>query len=232
VLKLRINISDLPELNSIHIPGKFSPYQVNGVLLIRIPVYEFYCAYDDLNELFCYVGKNNIKGSLDDHEINPVKFLLQIRNSISSCVYQREKADQDHCNYIGDNRCCGCRLITNILLYNSGTGNYQKSRKYWYNYGKFNKMGEWEINKDEIYNRVIDYAKKNLLELCPHFCRETIRDFIYKDLPDVILLDNYNYRLHYTETYEKGKRVLKAVNISLEKLNPSSSGVDLGPAEI
>ncbi len=105
-----------------------------------------------------------------------------------------------------------CKKLTNILFQESGSGDYKSNDRYWYNFGKFNGKNEWVIDKSGIFDRLIQFAEINGLHVCPHFNEKEVRQAIDR-LPSKIIPDDVNYRVHFTDFYDKGKKLKFPENI-------------------
>ena len=105
-----------------------------------------------------------------------------------------------------------CKKITNILFLESGDGDYENNQRYWYNYGKFNSKNEWVIDKSGIYKKLIHFAERNALNLCPYFRAEKVKAAV-DQLRSKIVPDDLTFRVHYTDMYEGGEHLKFPDNI-------------------
>ena len=189
--------------------------QQGDAIIITLTGTQLLFAYKDLLDLLAIISKwTGCKGEFNGKEVDAYRFLLHQYNSIRECsMSMYEHKAEDHCWINPDRPGWGCKFLDAIHPSNVGTG-YNVRHKHWYNYGEFNDSGQWIINKDTIFKKLKGQAEAKGLECCPFFEIDKLKRLVYEDLPDEILIDNVNYRVHYTQFYERGISVFKATNIT------------------
>ena len=103
-------------------------------------------------------------------------------------------------------------MINNILYLLLGDGKYDWNEKYWYNFGRFDEKNEWIIDKDRLYQRLIEYAEGEGVDVCSYFNAEWVRKAVDK-LPSRIIPDDKEFRIYYEGEYFKGEQIKVPVNI-------------------
>lgn len=183
--------------------------------ILEIPEYALLNAYHDLFQLVQLIGKwKGVTTTFRDNKVNLYRFIFTQYNQVATCGVEKIKSfEESYCLQQGDHQTFGCRKINSILLTNSGSGYYERSGRYWYNYGVFNQQGIWEIDKSRIMVRIMNEVEEKALDVCPFFDIEAVMHRINKDLPAFIIPDNYNYRLHYEKQFVNGAEIYQAVNI-------------------
>jgi len=84
--------------------------------------------------------------------------------------------------------------------------------KHWYNFGRFDEKNDWIIDKDRLYQKLMEFVEEKGLNVCPFFKAKWVRQAVDK-LPSRIAPDDQEFRIYYEEEYYKGKRVEVPVNI-------------------
>jgi hypothetical protein len=187
----------------------------SGGVVLSVPEHKLLNSYNSLFQLTELIGQwKSVSASFRGKKVPLYRFIYLIYRNISECGAEKTNSkEKEYCNSRYDVPSWGCRLIESLLLYNTGSGNYEHSGIYWYNYGFFDDSGMWIIDKDRIYSRIMKEVEGKALDVCPYFSIAAIEQIVFRDLPDFIIPDNYSYRLHYETVYEGGREIIKAVNI-------------------
>lgn len=83
--------------------------------------------------------------------------------------------------------------MNSFAAYSYGSGTYQRSNRFWYNFGDFNKnCDEWMINKKLIHEKLDNEAVSKCLVLCPFFDMQIVKKII-AELPDGIYVDGISF---------------------------------------
>lgn len=146
-------------------------------------------------------GWTHTKATYKGNRVATVNFVFRIWQEICECSLQRR-----------DGPGWRCHRINKLLRYGTDPGDYEKSNRYWYNYGEFDDTGLWHINKKMIYDVLMKQVEERAIDSCPFFCNKRLWELV-QNLPEIIRVDNANYQLHYIREYEDGRRVMKPVNI-------------------
>lgn len=180
-------------------------------MVLKIPESKLMKAYDRLMSLFGVVGRwSSLRATFKGRDVDPYRFILNM-HFIMDCARERS-FNPDHCWLYADEQGWGCRMINNILYLLLGDGKYAWNEKYWYNFGGFDEKNEWIIDKDIVYQRLIEYAEGEGLDVCSYFNAEWVRKAVDK-LPSRIVPDDKEFRIYYEEEYFKGERIKVPVNI-------------------
>ena len=135
---------------------------------LEIPDNQILDAYDFLGPLFEIIQNWSSTGATyNGAEVEPYPFILYM-HFVKECA---EASDLEPKNCWLSEDCSGwtCKKLTNILYVESGSGEYERNDRYWYNFGKFNSKNEWVIDKSGIFNRLIYFAEINGLNVCSIF---------------------------------------------------------------
>src|SRR5690606_6756529 len=114
---------------------------------------------------------------------------------ISECADMRTD-DTKHCHINMDTFGWGCKKIDFISYNLTGNGMYRDNRRYWYNYGHFNTLGRWIIDKELIKTRLVQYGREKALYLCPFYDELNIARAV-DQLPDFIVPDNVTFKVQF-----------------------------------
>jgi hypothetical protein len=167
----------------------------NGNMVITIPDYELLRAYEYVWPLLQIIQNwKTVAGDYNGKKVNPFKFLYPLWRTVGECGAQKNNTwDTRHCWQDNDHRGWGCKHLNSFSAYNYGSGAYQCSNRFWYNFGEFNKRGdEWMINKRLLNEKLDIEAKSKCLALCPFFDMQTVKKII-AELPDGVYVDGVSY---------------------------------------
>jgi len=180
-------------------------------MILNIPDSKLLGAFKALLPLFEIIDNwSSLKATYNGREVEPYRFIL-VMHFIRQCAGMRKK-DRFHCWLNAEEKGWGCKRISNIMYGLSGNGEYRRNEKYWYNFGHFDEINEWIIDRERLYSRLSSFAEEKGLTLCPYFRIGEVKRAVER-LPSSILPDDISFRLFYEEEYYKGKKVRVPVNI-------------------
>ena len=180
-------------------------------MVLKIPESRLMQAYDRLLDLFGVVQRwSSLKATFKGREVHPYRFILKM-HFIMECARERS-FNPDHCWLYSEEGGWGCRMIDNVLYHILGDGKYKWNEKYWYNFGHFDEKNEWVIDKERLYQRLIEFAEREGISVCSYFNADWVRKAVDK-LPSRIVPDDKAFRVYYEEEFYKGKKVEVPVNI-------------------
>jgi hypothetical protein len=180
-------------------------------MVLRIPESRLLRAYDRLLPLFEIVGRwSSLRATFRGHKVEPYRFILMM-HFIKECAGKRSY-DRDHCWLYPEEKGWGCKRLSNVQYQVLGDGEYSWNERYWYNFGRFNELNEWVIDKETLYQRLYSHAEVTGLALCPFFDVKKLKKAL-EGLPARIVPDDKSFRVHYEEEFYKGERVKVPVNI-------------------
>ncbi len=164
------------------------------LVIINIPENLLLNIYEEIRTLFGLIQNwKSTYATFRGYEVAPYPFILSLYQ-LSKCT----KQDFENSEW-------GCVGITSIKYLNSGSGNYQKNGRYWYNYGKFID-NKWFIDKSAIREKISLEIEKKGLDLSPLFDPNIISKKI-DDLPNYIVPDDVGYRIYYKTKHIQGSEV-------------------------
>lgn len=184
-------------------------------VIINIPLYELPNVHETLFKLCHIICKwKGVVAKFKEKKISLYHFVFLQYSKVNSCGEKNIKSDNpEFCNENYGVQTWGCKHLDSIKLNNSGNGNYKKSNLYWYNFGAFDNLGIWHIDKEAVFSLLEKEASDSAYILCPFFDLDKLHRIVFEHLPSFIIPDNYNYRLHYEAVKENGREILRAVNI-------------------
>jgi len=169
-----------------------------GIMSIIIPDYELLNSYNELLPLFNLIGKwKSLTGDYNGKRVEPYRFVFNIWNNVGGCAQKRNDTwDKRHCWQNIDQEGWGCKLIQSFSPFNYGDGRYQRSNRFWYNFGEFTDKTTWKINKNLIFEKLQKTIEEKSLNLCPFFEMKRIKDVVLS-LPDTLPVDDVHYIRYY-----------------------------------
>jgi len=161
---------------------------------------------------FVIKGKSIVSYS----DIKKIFYSLQ---ELKQCMkgYQEAFDKDDHCNYTF----WGCHKLKSIEV----LPHFYMKDKGWYIYGNL-EDGQWKINKDYIFNKLMHEAQSNLVISCPNFNPNRILEVV-NSLPDKIDIATKNWKLKLSTQFLNGQFV--KVCTGIDWIGDFS---DFNPAEI
>jgi len=146
--------------------------------------------------------------------VYPYRFIFGIWNTVAVCsAKMNETGSPNHCHKSPSEKGWGCKHVNIIKRHLYGTGDYEKGHPFWYNYGSFSKNGDWIIDKNAIFDKLKAQISSQGYDVCPFFSMAKIRNEVFNELPDKIIIDHVTFRAHFEVRYDKGERVITPVNI-------------------
>lgn len=169
-------------------------HMVGGTMILDIQDYELLYCYESIYPLLGIIQKwGTVKGSYDGMDVDPFRFLFGIWRTVGHCAQQRNDSwDDRHCWQDRDNEGWGCKQISSFSAHNYGSGRYERSSRFRYNFGSFENGLTWKVNKRLIIENLQKEIASKSLRLCPFFSNERILKAI-EGLPDNIRLDDVCY---------------------------------------
>lgn len=130
---------------------------------------------------------------IDNQKIEGYKFNYNLRNTVNCYQgYHRASLKNMYCSFTGLSQGWGCRLLTKIKLNDNDqyyNPYYEHRPKFWYEYGYFEGINRWIIDKETIKKVLEDDAYETTAKVCSLFSNENIVSRI-NSLPDYIDLEN------------------------------------------
>lgn len=164
-------------------------------VILQIPDHELLYAYERIAPLFGLIQK--WKGTCADYngeKVDPYRFIFYTWYSTRNCAELKNKdCDPRYCWKDRDHEGWGCKKLNPMHRHIFGSGEYKRSNQFWYNFGEFDKKMNWVINKNLIFQKLMEYAEQGHLKLCPHFDTERVKMIVF-ELPDKIVLDGVNFK--------------------------------------
>lgn len=164
----------------------------------------------ELKLLASYIMEwNNTRAFFKKNPIDIYKFLHQLYPICKCSNDFMEKHHSKYCHLDLKTEGWGCKFINSVHRHlNDGKG----KRKYWYNYGYFDKNNDWIVDKAllrlELTNEVISKG----IHSCPYFSMKEVNEKI-EQLPNRIEPDNTNYEIAYKKDFCGDKIIDIPVNI-------------------
>lgn len=100
-----------------------------------------------------------------------------------------------------------------------------KSHRYWYQFGEW-KGKKWIINKQDIFNTLLNYANSKGISLCPFF-DETKLQFIVGNLPDFLIADGVTFETVFADKYFNGEILQVPVGIKHLQIDNLMKRIDI-----
>lgn len=131
----------------------------------------------------------------------PINLYLLARKltDIQSCA-SGQSTDRHTCYHKGSDAGWGCKYVTCIKKNLGKEVVKRNTNTYWYNFGYFNDKGEWMVDKELIRTVMFTQIEGDGINLCPRFSTKRILDNI-QNLPDVIIVDNVNFKNQYRKDF-------------------------------
>ncbi len=172
----------------------------NGIVTIKIE--NVLPAYAQIRTLFSFIQHwSGTSATYQNKPVHPYQFLLHA-HWIGDCY--EDRLTDNNCGYGWE-----CIKIDNLLY--SIDSPYFKTKKYWYQYGKW-KGYKWIVDKEKIYKILFDYAESKAITSCPFFDETKLRLNVF-NLPSFLIPDNITFEIVYKDKWIDGQLVSMPDNI-------------------
>ena len=154
---------------------------------LEISISKLLYAYQDLFPLIEIIHSwKSLSATYNGKKVHSYRFIMGIWLSVRECAKKHMNSMNDrHCWFATDSPRWGYKFFNRIFRDPQGPGNYKSSNKYWYNFGNFDDIGRWIINKNYLLEKLDAEIKEKGIDTCPYFNFENVRKAV-QNLPDSI----------------------------------------------
>lgn len=190
----------------------FSDFSEGKVNILKTESAEIFRLWDDFNIVFHYckswsgttIFDKGIPVVSDKQKSEWFYYLQDVKNCHKWYLKSYDK--EGYCN---DGGCWGCKRLNSIIRYQTPSF---WDINYWYNYGSFVDIRTWKIDKKRIAAILEEEARIKKIDVCPAFLN-TMKDEFINELPDYLLIDNFNWKIRYVSDFTKDGTTLVANGI-------------------
>lgn len=208
MLKITFNRSSSKNYpRALVIASQFKSFSPAGAFQPNTITLEDHEIPDNLDRLYSFLALTDkwthLKFDFNGKSVEPYPFYL-LQRRISDCSKECSRAinKDKHCWQSDYYDGWGCKFIDGIFRHLKGNAFY-RTNKYWYNFGHFTDENTWQLDKDEILEKLTREIEKKNLQSCPHFCMKTVEGRI-DSLPDKIDLNSRYWDKFYRQEIGPG----------------------------
>jgi len=209
---------------AIILAKKFSDFMPIGKKatenVIKTDIVELYNKRYTFDKLYKIIGgwRSTSVEHKGEEVIRP-RMYIDRTNTIAHCYieYDRSTSKKSYCCTDKNNKSgWGCRIINNLGKDLTDFSHYE----YWYDFGHFESIKRWIIDKGEIRERLNKEANVSMAHHCNNFSIDRVLKQV-DELPDYIDLDgNNDWKIEYDSYYDMGGTIKKRPTGIIYALRP------------